>query len=111
MKIIKISELENLYQTQALKENLEVTLEGWIKTNRDNKNFGFIALTDGSSLKQIQVVYKGENIKNLEEVIAARTGAAIRVSGKIVLTPTAKQPYEILATAVEVLKQASEDFP
>ncbi len=111
MKLFKIKELEHLLTNNQLKDDLEVTLEGWVKTNRDNKNFGFISLTDGSSLKSVQIVYKGENIKNLEEVISARTGAAIVVIGKIVLTPTAKQPYEILATEVKLLKQASEDFP
>ncbi len=111
MKLFKIKELEHLLTIDELKNDCEVALEGWVKTNRDNKNFGFIALTDGSSLKPVQIVYKGENINNLEEVISARTGAAIRVIGKIVLTPTAKQPYEILATEVVVLKQASEDFP
>lgn len=111
MKNICIKKLYELANENNLENNLEVELFLWVKTNRDNKKFGFLSVVDGSTLKQLQIVYKDENIDNLDEVISIRTGSAIKCIGKIILTPNAKQPFELLATKIELLKQADEDFP
>lgn len=111
MKKITIKELYELLTKKTLKDNEEMIINGLIKTNRDNKNFGFLTLSDGSCIKQLQIVYKKELISNFDEVLSIRTGSAIMVEGKIVLTPKMQQPFELLATKIILLKQANEDFP
>ncbi|MFA6782465.1 MAG: OB-fold nucleic acid binding domain-containing protein, partial [Sedimentibacter sp.] len=69
----------------------EVRIEGWIRTIRDSKNFGFIELNDGTFLKNVQVVFEN-NLSNFEEVKKYSTGSAITVIGNLILTPEAKQP-------------------
>jgi asparaginyl-tRNA synthetase len=62
----------------------EVRIEGWIRTIRDSKNFGFIELNDGTFLKNVQVVFEN-NLSNFEEVKKFSTGSAITVKGNLVL--------------------------
>ena len=77
-----------------------VEVSGWIRSNRDQKSFGFIALNDGTHFNSIQVVYEREFLPNFDEVARLGVGSAITVQGKLVLTPGAKQPFEIKAPAV-----------
>lgn len=84
----------------------EVQIEGWIRTIRDSKNFGFIELNDGTFQKNVQIVFEN-NLSNFEEVKKYSTGSAIRVKGDLVLTPEAKQPFEI--KAVEIVSEAPSD--
>ncbi|HPX00051.1 MAG TPA: asparagine--tRNA ligase [Sedimentibacter sp.] len=81
-------------------------MEGWIRTIRDSKNFGFIELNDGTFQKNVQIVFEN-NLSNFEEVKKYSTGSAIRVKGDLVLTPEAKQPFEI--KAVEIVSEAPSD--
>lgn len=111
MKNIIINELFKLNKDNNLKNNEIVSFFCWVKTNRDNKRFGFLSVVDGTTTKQLQIVYKEESLSNFGDVLSVRTGSAIKCVGKIVLTPQAKQPFEILATKIEILKNASEDFP
>lgn len=106
MQILSVKEILNNY-----KDIKTVNLQGWVKTNRNNGSFGFIDFNDGSSLKNIQLVYKQENTKNYDQIKGARTGSAIQISGAVVLTPNAKQPFEILVDDAQVLAQANEDYP
>lgn len=92
-------------------DGAQVNLFGFCKQNRFNGKIGFIDFNDGTSFKRIQVVYKQGKIENALEVSAARTGAALEVEGKIVLTPNAQQPFELQATKIIVLKQMDEDYP
>ncbi|MDD4088230.1 MAG: asparagine--tRNA ligase [Tissierellia bacterium] len=84
----------------------EVRIEGWIRTIRDSKNFGFIELNDGTFLKNVQVVFEN-NLSNFEEVKKYSTGSAITVKGNLILTPEAKQPFEI--KAAEIVQEAPSD--
>lgn len=92
-------------------KGLEVNLQGWVKSNRDSGSFGFINFTDGTNFETIQLVYKKEITKNFDEIKSVRTGTAIDIIGKIVLTPTAKQPFEVLLDSAKVLAQCDENFP
>ena len=87
-----------------------VTLEGWIRTNRDQKKFGFIQFTDGTFFTPVQIVYS-EALENFAEVAKLGVSSAIKVTGMVVETPGAKQPFEIQATAVEVLNDCPSDYP
>ena len=100
-----------LYGEEFEMETLEyVELEGWIRTNRDSGKIGFIALNDGSYFKNCQVVYS-ESLKNFDEIKKISTGSAIKVIGKFVLTPEAKQPFEVQVTELILEGDCSEDYP
>lgn len=74
-----------------------VQLQGWVRTNRCSGKLGFIELNDGTYFRNAQLVYLQE-LKNFAEVEKYPTGAAITVTGKFVLTPQGKQPFEIQVT-------------
>ena len=88
----------------------EVRIEGWIRTIRDSKNFGFIELNDGTFLKNVQVVFEN-NLSNFEEIKKFSTGSAITVTGNIVLTPEAKQSFEIKATEIVLEAPSDSSYP
>ena len=89
----------------------EVTVRGWARTIRDMKTFGFIELNDGSCFKNLQVVMDAGALGNYEEIAGQNVGAALSVTGTVVLTPEAKQPLEIKAAAVEVEGPSTPDYP
>ncbi len=89
----------------------EVAISGWIRGNRASNKFGFIELNDGTFFKPVQVVYESDNIDNFEEISKANLAAAVKVSGQVVLTPEAKQPFEIKADSVEILAESNPDYP
>ena len=88
-----------------------VVVKGWIRNNRNSNAFGFIELNDGSFFKSVQVVYEADNLSNYEEIAKSYVGAALRVKGKLVLTPNAKQPFEIKAEEVTVEGTCTPDYP
>ena len=92
-------------------DNSIVSISGWIKTVRVSKSIAFIELSDGSCFYPIQVVLEQEATKNYAEIIKLNVGASISVSGNVILTPDAKQPFEIKATSAEVLGESSPDYP
>ena len=89
----------------------EVLIKGWIRNNRNSNKFGFIELNDGSFFKSVQVVYEEEFLDNYDEVAKSYVGAALAVTGELVLTPNAKQPFEIKAKKVEVEGTCTPDYP
>lgn len=98
--------------TQLEKDQLEyVQLQGWIRTNRAGKNVSFIALNDGTYLLNAQIVYDTEMLTNYGEISKLLTGAAISVIGKFVVTPDARQPFEIQATEITVEGNCDSSYP
>ena len=95
---------------EALGSLKEISLEGWVRTNRDNGSIGFIEFNDGTYFKNVQLVYTNE-CKNHDLISSFRTGAAIKVIGEIVLTPENKQPFEIRLHDGELLGDVEEDYP
>ena len=98
----------------AGKESLDgqtVTVGGWARTIRDMKNFAFIELNDGSCMKNLQVVMESGGLENYREIAAQNVGAALVVTGKVVLTPEAKQPLELKAEKIEVEGVSTPDYP
>ena len=89
----------------------KLTVCGWARTIRDNKHFGFIELNDGSCFKPLQVVFARENIENYDEIAKQNVGAALIVEGTLVLTPEAKQPFELDATSIELVGPVTESYP
>ena len=93
-----------------LADGAPLELKGWVRTVRDSKAFAFIELNDGSAFKNLQIVCEG-TLPNFDEVTRITTGSAITVSGRLVLTPQMKQPFEVHADAVTVEGLADGDFP
>ncbi len=89
----------------------EITVCGWARTIRDMKNFGFIELNDGSCFKSLQVVLERDKLANYDELAHQNVGAAFIAKGELVLTPDAKQPFELKAREVVVEGVSSPDYP
>ena len=101
--------VRELYRNKEAYSGKEVTIGGWVRNNRDSKNFGFLVISDGTFFETIQVVY-GDKVNNFDEIAKLNIGAAVVVTGEFVLTPGAKQPFEIQATNVEVEGQSTPDY-
>ena len=93
------------------KDQIEyVSLQGWIRTNRLSKNVGFIALNDGTYFKNAQLVYSPD-LPNFEEISKYLTGTAVSVTGKYLLTPENKQPFEIQVTEIVLEGACDSTYP
>ena len=88
-----------------------VTVGGWVRNLRDSKAFGFIDLNDGSYFKSIQVVFERDKVDNYDEIASQNVGAALVVTGTILLTPGAKQPMELKAEKIVVEGTSTPDYP
>lgn len=108
---MKDVDIKSLYRASDSYADSEITVSGWVRTNRGSNKFGFIELNDGSFFKSVQVVYEAEFLDNFEEVSKVPIAAALKVTGKFVLTPDAKQPFEIKATEVVVEAGSDPDYP
>ncbi|MCI1305540.1 MAG: asparagine--tRNA ligase [Lachnospiraceae bacterium] len=87
-----------------------VKVGGWIRSIRDSKHIGFIVLHDGTFFEPLQVVYSDE-LKDFAEISALGAGTAVIVTGTLVATPKAKQPFEIQAESVVVEGPSAPDYP
>ena len=102
------TEIVSLYKNTPA-DGTVVTVCGWAKNIRDSKNIGFIALSDGGCFKTLQVVLEAGKLANYEEVIHTGLYSSLRIVGRIVLTPQAKQPFELNADSVEILGDCPAD--
>ena len=95
---MKRTEIRALFAS-APADGASVTVCGWAKTVRDSKNIGFIELSDGSCFKPLQVVFEAAKLENYKDIAKAGVGTSLVVTGRVVLTPGAKQPLvEFLRT-------------
>ena len=108
MERVKIAAL---WKDAAAYADKTITVCGWVRTIRDQKNFGFIDLNDGSSFKGVQIVFERAVLDNYDEIAKLNVGAALTVEGKLVLTPEAKQPFEVKAASVAVEGISASDYP
>lgn len=107
---MKAIDLKEIYKNPKEYDGKIVLVEGWIRTIRDSKNFGFIELNDGSMLKNVQIVFEND-LSNFEEVKKFATGSAITVQGTLVITPDAKQLFEIKASKIDLEAASESNFP
>ncbi len=103
--------IRDLFRNTALYENKEVVVHGWIRNNRNSNRFGFIELNDGTFFKSVQVVYEQEYVSNFDEIAKAYVASALKVTGTLVPTPGAKQPFEIKASEIVVEGTSTPDYP
>ncbi len=106
--MLKRTKIAGLLQAEQPIE--KVLVKGWVRTRRDSKDFSFIELNDGSSLKNIQVI-ANNNLNNYEEVKKLTTGSSVAVTGALVESKGGNQKFEIVADEVEIYDFADEDFP
>ena len=105
-----LTNVRELFRNREAYLGKEVTIGGWVRSNRNSKNFGFIVVNDGTFFEPVQVVY-GDGLDNFEAISKLNVGAAIIVTGELVETPQAKQPFEIQATHVEVEGVSDPGYP
>ena len=100
-----------LFADQEALSGQTITVCGWARTIRDMKTFGFIELNDGSCFKNLQVVMDANALDNYKEIAGQNVGAALIVTGTVVLTPQAKQPLEVKAASIAVEGPSAPDYP
>ena len=105
------TKIVKLYESPESFDGASITVCGWARNLRDQKSFGFIELNDGSCFKPLQVVFERESLDNYDEIAHQNVGAALIVSGRLVLTPGAKQPFELKAAEITVEGKSSPDYP
>ena len=102
--------IKDLYKDYKSFENKQVSLEGWVRTVRDSKTFGFIELNDGSYFKNIQIVIS-DKLNNFKDLVKLTISSSIKVIGTLVITENSKQPFEIQATNIEIFNLSDSDYP
>ena len=107
---MNLIEIRELYKNQEAYLDKEITVGGWVRSIRDSKAFGFIVINDGTFFTPLQVVYH-DDMENFEEISKLNVGAAVVVTGTLVATPQAKQPFEIQAKTVTVEGTSAPDYP
>ena len=107
MELITVREL---FKNTEKYVDQQIEIGGWVRNKRPSKQFGFIVLNDGTYFTPVQVVYN-DSIENFQEISKINVGAALIVKGTLVLTPNAKQPFEIQAASVTVEGPSSGDYP
>ena len=105
------TEIAKLHQNPQAFAEAPVTVCGWVRTIRDSKALGFIDLNDGSSFQGVQVVFEADKVENYREIARQNVGASLLVTGKLELTPQAKQPFEIHAAQIEILGASTPEYP
>ena len=103
-------DVKDLFKEIKKYEGKDVTLEGWVRNNRNQSNFGFIDFNDGTYFKSLQLVYDKE-LKDFDTISKIRVGSAIRVRGTIVNSEGSGQSHEMKVKSVEVLGDSPEDYP
>ena len=110
MNKMELTEIRELYRNRETFTDKEVTVGGWVRSNRDSKTFGFIVINDGTFFETLQIVYS-DKLANFDQIAKLGVSAAIVARGKIVATPNAKQPFEMQAEEI-ILEGASDpDYP
>ena len=107
---MKVTTLREIFKNKEAYYDQEVTVGGWVRSNRDSKQFGFLTISDGTFFTPLQVVYH-DTMANFQEVAKYGVGAAVIVKGKLVATPDAKQAFEVQADEVMLEGASSPDYP
>lgn len=110
-KSMKKTEVASIYRDTASFADKSVTVCGWARSIRDSKTLGFIDLNDGTCFKGVQVVFEDGKLNNFKEIASQNVGAALIVTGMLIATPEAKQPFEIHAEKIEVEGASTPEYP
>ncbi len=108
MKYMKRETIASIY---ADPKPASVTIAGWVRSIRDSGEFAFVTVNDGSCFGDLQVVLQKSDVSNYSEITSQNVGAALSVSGSVVLTPERQQPFELHAHEVCVLGESDPSYP
>ncbi|MBS5394374.1 MAG: asparagine--tRNA ligase [Clostridium sp.] len=108
---MKRTTIAQLYQTPNNYKDIDITVCGWVRSLRDSKSLGFIDLNDGSCFKGVQIVFEETTLSNYKEIAKQNVGTALCVTGTFILTPDAKQPFELHAKQIHVEGASSPEYP
>ena len=107
---MNLTDIRDLFREKESYIGKKVTIGGWIRGNRDSKNFGFLVINDGTFFEALQIVY-ADSLENFASVAKLNIGAAVVATGTIVATPDAKQPFEMQAEEICVEGESTADYP
>ncbi|MDY3910001.1 MAG: asparagine--tRNA ligase [Eubacterium sp.] len=107
---MELTSIRNLFREKERYLGQTVTVGGWLRSVRDSKTFGFLVVNDGTFFEPLQVVY-ADKLENFAKISKLNVGAAVIVTGKLVATPDAKQPFEIQADEVLIEGESAPDYP
>lgn len=107
---MELTSVKELYRQTTKYADRKVTVGGWVRNNRDSKTFGFLVVNDGTFFEPLQVVYT-EKLSNFEEIAKLNIGAAVVATGTILVTPGAKQPFEMQAEEILIEGASTSDYP
>ena len=107
---MELINIRDLFRDKEKYLGNKVTVGGWVRSVRDSKTFGFIVVNDGTFFEPLQVVYH-DTMENFAQISKLNVGAAIIVTGTLIATPDAKQPFEIQADAIDVEGESTPDYP
>ena len=107
---MNLTDIRDLYRKKEEYIGKDITVGGWVRSNRDSKNFGFLVINDGTFFEPLQIVY-GDGLDNFDTVCKMNVGTAVIVNGTIVATPDAKQPFEMQAKEVVLEGISTADYP
>ena len=105
-----VIDVRDLYDKLDEYMGKNVTLQGWIRNHRKQKEFGFIDFNDGTYFKSVQVVYD-DKLSQFDEIQKLRIGSAIEVIGNVISSPAKGQDFEIQVEEINLLGDCPEDYP
>ena len=104
--------VKELYSQIPQQDVAQVKVNGWVRTMRESKAFAFVELNDGTYFRNLQVILEEAKLNNYREATRQiGVGAAIEVTGTLVLTPDMKQPFELKADSVTIVGESPSDYP
>ncbi|MDO4621205.1 MAG: asparagine--tRNA ligase [Lachnospiraceae bacterium] len=106
----KLVTVREIYKDQEKYIDTKISIGGWIRSVRGSKTFGFMVVHDGTYFNTLQVVFH-DKMENFAELSHLNVGAAVIVTGTLVATPEAKQPFEIQAETIEIEGNSTSDYP
>ena len=107
---VKFTTVKEIYKDREAYIGKTITVGGWVRSIRASKTFGFLVLHDGTFFETLQVVF-GEKLSNFADICRFNVGSAVIVTGELVATPAAKQPFEIQAAEVVLEGASTPDYP
>ena len=109
--MIEATSVRSLFREPVKYAGQTVTVAGWIRTIRDQKQFAFISLNDGTFFSNLQIVLNRDDLADYDEIVRLGNGSAILATGLIVATPDARQPFEMKAVQIAVEGTCPPDYP
>ena len=105
-----LTDVKELFKNTDKYIGSTVKVAGWVRSNRNSKNVGFLVVNDGTYFTPLQVVYSADTA-DFDKIGSLNVGTAVIAEGKLVATPDAKQPFELQAEKVSVEGESTPDYP